>query len=547
MKQATNNNNSTILRGAGVTGAFTMLSRVFGFIRDLLTAHLFGAGVIADAFFVAFRIPNLLRSFIAEGAMTNAFVPVFTDELIKGKGQARRAIASIFGLLLALTFVLTAFGIIYAQEIVFLIAPGFGANSEQTALCIRLLQLMFPFVICISLVSIVSAALNTVHIFGTAAISQCWMNGVLILAALLAHLVNETEAAYILSVSVVFGGVVQIIVQLPALKRAGLLCLPSHHIFTSQTKKMMALLLPAIFGATVYQLQIFLNTLIASYLPTGSISWLFYADRLVQLPIGIFTLALASVLLPILAKSHAENAQQEYGIVLVDSLRFVSYFMIPISALLYFLAAPLCVVLFERGAFTEHSSLMTAQAVRAYSIGLWSVSCASLLSRAFIARKNTITPTLVGCFTLLATFTCSLLFVGQLALVGNDWFGAQISALQAILIRHFPSYQLAHAGLAYASSTTAILSMLIFCVLLSRKCTIPWKIFCRATVRSLIASILALISSARIISFIPTHPLVQLLSGTVCFLLVWLGLHFILRTPEQSETLQTLSRKLRRR
>ncbi|MCC6931698.1 MAG: murein biosynthesis integral membrane protein MurJ [Deltaproteobacteria bacterium] len=540
-------NSKTLLRGTGITGAYTLISRIFGFIRDLLTAHLFGAGIVADAFFVAFRIPNLLRSFLAEGAMTSAFVPVFAEELIIGKDRAREAIRSIFGLLIVVTLVLTALGIIYSREIVFLIAPGFENNPSQSELCVRLLQVMFPFIICISLVSIVSAALNTLHIFGTAALSQCWMNGVLIVAALLAHLFGDTVAAYILSVSVVIGGLVQIIVQLPALKSVGLLCFPSLHIFTKQTKKILLLLLPAILGAAVYQLQIFLNTLIASYLPTGSISWLFYADRLVQLPIGIFTLALASVLLPILARSHAQNSHDEYGTALVDSLKFVSYFIIPISCLLYFLAKPLCIFLFQRGAFSANSSIMTAQAVQAYGIGLWSVSCGSLLSRAFIARKNTIIPTLIGCLTLITTFVLSVHLVGPLNLVTHDWFGQKILTLQRSLSAFIDPMSLAHAGLAYASSISAILSMLVFAVVLGVKCRIPWLMFIAATIRSLVASILAMLAADTVIRALEITVFLELAIGGIIFGLIWMILHMLMRTPEHLITVAAIKLKLLRK
>ncbi|MDR2338386.1 MAG: murein biosynthesis integral membrane protein MurJ [Deltaproteobacteria bacterium] len=517
-----------ILKGTLTVSILTMLSRILGFFRDLLTAYLFGATYLADAFFVAFKIPNLLRSFVAEGALTNAFVPVFVDELSKSQAQAKETMRSVVSFLLLLTLTLSILGIIFSQEIILVIAPGFSENPAKEQLCILLTQIMLPYIICVSLVVMLNGALNSIGIFGCSAWAQIWMNICLILGALLACFFNSETAIFILAFSVIVGGVVQVAIQVPILRKVGFSILPSKQIFTKVTKQIMFLMLPAILGAAVYQLQILINTLLASVLQSGSVSWLFYADRVVQLPIGVFTVALSSVLLPTLAKAEAEKQKQDFSSNLMNSLRYVSFIIIPISGVLYIFAEPLTWLLFERGQFDHLSSLETARAVQNYSLGIWSVSLFSILIRVFFAKKDTLTPTLIGVVTLVFTVLFSLIFMGDPVSGVGLWMFDLVKSCREFLVPDFgeiispncldcasfvrlsdgstkaitpfnqtmtlftPLFNLKHAGLALASSTAMLCSLLIAVFLVAKRNNLNWSPFILATLKSVVSMLLAI-------------------------------------------------------
>jgi len=285
----------SMFRGTAVVSSLTFISRILGFIREILVARLFGASLLADALFVAFRIPNLLRSVFAEGALTAAFVPVFASELAKGKSEAREAMRSITALLLLSTAIVSILGIIFADKIVSAIAPGF--EGERFELCVLLTRILMPYIMCVSIVALLNGALNSVHIFGISAFAQVIMNLALILGAIVAAYFESKSAAIVLAISALAGGVLQVVAQIPALRRSGFSLLPSYKVLSSSSKQVIHLMLPAILGAAIYQVSIFLSTQLASILETGSISWLSYADRLVQLPIGVFSIALSSVLI----------------------------------------------------------------------------------------------------------------------------------------------------------------------------------------------------------------------------------------------------------
>jgi len=248
----TDNHSRTIVRGTGVVSALTLLSRLLGFVRDVLVARLFGASYIADAFFVAFRIPNLLRSFVAEGALTSAFVPVFSQELRAGHERAQAALSAVGTLLFIATALISFLGIIGAELIVELFAPGFGADPAKLDLCVLLTQIMLPFIICVSFVAMLNGALNSARIFGAAAWAQVWMNVALIGGALFAGYYAERNAAIILAISVIIGGIIQVVVQLPALRRAGFHLYPTRAIATAPVKEVLRLMVPATIGAAVY-------------------------------------------------------------------------------------------------------------------------------------------------------------------------------------------------------------------------------------------------------------------------------------------------------
>ena len=348
---------------------FTLLSRFFGFIRDLLVAMVFGASALADCFFIAFRIPNLLRSFVGEGALTAAFVPVFSSELHKGKDKAQKILSQVSAFLFVVTTILTILGIMFAGPIIDLIAPGYSV-SEQAALCVLLTRIMMPYIICISFVAMLNGALNSCNVFGAAALAQVIMNLVLIVGAVVAYFFDPYTGVIVLAASVLVGGIVQIFVQLPALSKAGLRMGAELNFASPEIRTLLKLMFPALLGATVYQISQFVNTLLATLIEAGSVSWLFYADRLTQLPIGVFSIALASVLLPLLSKFSVEGDNQGFHKNLSNSLCYTSFFMIPVCGCLYYFSEPLIRLMFERGKFHEFDTIQTALAVKAYAVGI---------------------------------------------------------------------------------------------------------------------------------------------------------------------------------
>ena len=454
-----------IVTGAGINAALTLLSRILGFVRDLLVARLFGSSQIADAFFVAYRIPNLLRSFVAEGALTSAFVPIFSEEVRVGHESSRKALREISAFLLILTTLLTLLGIVFSPLIVRLFAPGFFLQGETGGLCIILTRIMFPYIIFVSFIALIGGALNTLHHYGAAAWSQVVMNLVLIVGALIAGAFSPEGGVLILALSVILGGLVQVLVQLPALSRLELSILPHFRCWTRTTRSVLALMLPATIGSAVYQVTMFLGTVFASLMTAGSVSWLFYADRVTQLPIGIFTVALGVVMLPVLSRARAANDHAQFISRLSDSLRLTSFTIIPISCFLYVTAENVVSLLFERGAFTSTDTFMTALAVKGICIGLWSVSCHSMLTRAFLANKQSKTITLIGIIGLCFYFIFTLHLIGPIIISSSDIIGSIIIKSQRALTIDYLVISGGHLGLVISSALSATVSFVILAVL----------------------------------------------------------------------------------
>ena len=485
--------NKTVLRGTGVVSSLTLLSRFLGFLRDLVIARVFGAGLLSDTFFVAFRIPNLLRSVVAEGALTSAFVPVFAGELKKGNVAANLALRSIISLLLLATTVFALAGIIWAPQVVSAMAPGFSANSGQFELCVLLTRIMMPYIMFVSITAILNGALNSVQVFGAGPMAQIVMNIATIGGAVVSAWFAQNTAILILAWSVIVGGIAQIAIQLPALGRAKLSILPTLHPASRVAREVALLFIPGIVGAAVYQLSIFVNTALASLLSHGGVSWLSYADRLAQLPLGVFSIALASVLLPTLSSAAADNSPERFAGGIVNALRYNSFIMIPVSLGLWFYAVPLVQILFERGAFTHVSTIQTAAALQAYCFGLWGVSGYSLAIRGFIARKNTVTPTMIGVFSVVTGFLIAVVLMGPAEGDRTGWILSIVAPLQEFLgTRHVNA--LGHVGLALGSGLASTISFgLIIGILSIKHNYIRWTPFILATMKSLVAGALMIV------------------------------------------------------
>lgn len=536
-----------LLRGTAIVSLLTLLSRCLGFVRDLLVARLLGASLFADAFFVAFRVPNLLRSFAAEGALTSAFVPVFSSALARGKEDARTAFKRIAGFVLFLTIPLTILGVAFTPEILSVFAPGFKNDPDKLELTTTLTRVMFPYIIFVSLIAMLNSALNTLKVFGASAWAQVTMNLVLIAGALCALAFEPMTATLILAASVVVGGIVQVVAQIPACRRAGLPTRATAEVRSPEVREVVRLMIPATIGASVYQVNIFISTLLASLLTEGSISWLFYADRVAQFPVGIFSVALASVLLPMLANASATSNAEQFRSGLADSLRFTSFAILPMAGGIWILAIPLTTLLFERGAFTHHSTLMTAAAIQAMAFGLWASSCYSMVMRAFIAKKDTVTPTLIGVCSLGVYLVSALSMMGPISSPSTT-IGAIISATQSSLYSIVPTIAAqGHVGLALASSFSALFSLVLAITIYTVKVgNFPWKSFLRSLATSITATLVMLVAVSTATPF-EAPPLVAALVGVVVGAASYAIALLVLRSREMSETVGVLRRKLSQR
>ncbi len=542
-----------LLRGTAIVSLLTLLSRFLGFIRDLLVAQLLGASLFADAFFVAFRIPNLLRSFVAEGALTAAFTPVFSSSLSRGIPAARETMRQVIGFLIILTTLLVLTMIFCAPSVVAIIAPGFQKEASKLELCIYLTRIMAPYIACVSVISMINSALNTLNIFGTSAWAQVIMNIVLIIGALVAIPFQMSTAVTIISVSVLVGGIVQVASQIPAVHRSQLSIVPSWWIFSKEIADVIRLMIPATLGASIYQITIFLGTILASLLPSGSVSWLFYADRVAQFPIGIFSVALASVLLPALSNASAQADESTFSRNVANSLRFTNFCIIPMASGIWALALPITQLLFQRGAFDAASTYNTALALQALCYGLWAASCHSMLVRAFIARRDTTTPSLIGLVALIVNLCASLLLMGPIDMGNSDGsLTAYLATIQHYLYALIPvtgnsaTSNLGHVGLATASSISALSSLALVVLLFRSKIgEFPWLTFISSLARSLCASLL-MVAVIHYASGLTSSPMSSCVIGVIIGISTFLTASQLLKSRELSDTVAALRARAQR-
>ncbi len=420
----------TLLRSTAVVSGMTSISRVLGFVRDVVIAAMIGAGGGADAFFVAFKIPNFLRRLFAEGAFSQAFVPVLSEYRSQRDRQAVRELVSrTAGTLGLVLFAVSLLAVIVAPLLVLIFAPGFTRTMERFDLTVALLRITFPYLLFISLTALAGGVLNAYGRFAVPALTPVFLNLSLIGAAIwLAPMMSQPALA--LAWGVFLGGLVQLGFQLPFLRRLGLLPRPRFDLADAGVRRILKLMGPAIFGVSVSQVNLLLDTLIASFLVTGSVSWLYYSDRLVEFPLGVFSIALATVILPGLSREHARGAGHDFSHMLDWALRWVVVIATPAALALVLLAGPILTTLFQYGAFQAHDVEMARRSLMAYALGLLGFSFIKVLAPGFYARQDTRTPVRIGVVAMLTNMVLNLLLV-------------------------FP---LAHAGLALATSLSAFVN-----------------------------------------------------------------------------------------
>lgn len=431
----------SLLRSTSLVSVMTLISRLMGFARDMLLAYFFGAQAGIDAFYVAFRIPNFMRRLFAEGAFSQAFVPVLAEyQQTRNNADVRLFIARIAGHLSAILSFITLIGVISAPAIIFIFAPGFGQGSVRNVLAIEMLRLTFPYLMLISLTAMAGAVLNTYGYFGVPAFTPVLLNISMILAVL--YLAPHFEVPVVaLAWGVLIAGIAQLLFQLPFLYHRGLLIKPKIFLADEGVKRVMKLMVPALFGVSIAQLNLMIDSIFASFLQVGSVSWLYYTDRLTDFPLGVFGVAIATVILPHLSRKHAEQSTEKYSRALDWGLRSILLIGLPAGVGLALFSMPMIASCFAYGKFNLTDVLQTQKSLIALAAGVPAFMMVKVLASGFYARQDIKTPVKIGALAMLVN-----------------------SILCALLI-----WPLKHAGLALASSIAGYVNCSLLLYLLMRR------------------------------------------------------------------------------
>ncbi len=428
-------------RRASIVGGATVLSRILGYLRDMAIAYYFGAGALSDAFFVAFRISNLLRRLVGEGALTSSFIPIFQDERQRrSPAELRRLVSGVFTLFTIILIVITVLGIYFSESLVALMSPGFRAFPEKFALTVNLTRLMFPYMVFVGLMAISMSVLNSLKHFTAPALAPVFFN-IAIITSILAVAPLLAEPVYALGIGVLLGGAMQFAVMLPWLSRHGFLPYLSFSFRDSAIAKIFRLMGPAAFGVGIYQLNIFIVLWFASRLAEGSVSYLYYAGRLMELPLGIFGVAISTVALPSLAEYAAREEWKRFNESLAYALRLVLFLTMPAALGLVVLSLPIIDTLFSHGEFGTGAARATSIALYYYAPGLVPVALYRILTSVFYSLKNTVTPVAVAFCTLIINALLCMVLVGPLQ----------------------------HGGLALATTVSALFNMAALFFLLRKR------------------------------------------------------------------------------
>jgi len=437
--------NVKVAKAAGVVGFATLTSRVMGYIRDMVMSWAFGTGLAADAFYVAYRIPNLLRELLAEGSMSAAFIPVFTETLTKDSRESARHLANaVFARLLMILIVMTGLGIIFAPYVVKVVAWGWAyrAEHDKYLLAVTLTRIMFPYLFFIGLAAQAMGVLYSIRSFLAPALSPVMLNVVTITAVALS-LKFLPQPILGVAVGVVLGGLFQFLIQMPGLRKQGMLMWPQLKPTHPGVKKVGLLALPVFMISSVNQVNIFIGTIFASFLATGSITYLYYGMRFIHFPLGIFGIAISTAVLPTMSAQAARRETEAFRETLSLGLRLVFFIMFPAMAGLITLRLPIVKLLLEHGHFDRISTAGTAAALMYYAVGLWAFAGVRIVAQAFYALQDTKTPVKIA----ILAVTTNILF-------------------SSVFILWTP---LDHGGLALATSLASMLNIILLTIQLRKK------------------------------------------------------------------------------
>ncbi|MGQ0658788.1 MAG: murein biosynthesis integral membrane protein MurJ [Chromatiales bacterium] len=422
--------NAGLFRSAAAVGQMTLISRILGFVRDMVLANLLGASYAADAFFVAFRIPNFLRRLFAEGAFSQAFIPVLAEyRTQRSHGEVKALVDRVAGTLAGILFLVTTLSVFAAPLIVIVFAPGFTDEPEKFEITATMLRITFPYLLFISIAAFLGAILNTYGRFGVPAFTPVLLNLCLIGAAIFVSPYFERPVVAV-AWGVFLGGLLQLGFQLPFVARLGLLPRPRFDWHDPGVRRILLLMGPAIFAVSVSQINLMVDTLLASFLPTGSVSWLYYSERLLEFPLGIFGIALGTVILPHLSERHAQGSTEQFSHLLDWSLRWVFLITVPAAIGLTVLAGPMLATLFQYGEMTPFDVEMSMLSLTAYAPGLIGFTLVKVLAPAYFARQDMRTPVRIGVICMVSNIAINLIVI----------------------------WKLRHAGLALATSLSGLLN-----------------------------------------------------------------------------------------
>lgn len=451
-----------VTRGAATVGAATLVSRLLGFLRDIALANFFGAAGATDAFFVAFRIPNMFRRLLGEGrgAFVSAFVPIFSDSLEKhGEAGAKRFFKTTFSWFALALLAISILGIIFSPALISIFSPGFKTDKTQFDLAVLLNRVMFPYLFFLALVALFMGVLNTLGHFFAPAIASALLNLCVIGAAFLSPYFKKPILA--LAIAVTFSGVLQLLLQLPFLRSKRFLAAPRLGRITDEHKHLLRLMVPSVLGFIVYSVNIMITPAIGSLLKAGAISYLYYSDRLIELPLAVIGIAFATAILPSLARAASKNDEQDFSATLISSVRRLAFVSIPAAVGLIVLAKPIVKILFERGRFGAEDTVGTTNALIAYAFGLVAFVLVQVLLRAFYALKDLWTPLASEVVAMVSFVLFSLFLVGPLEAQSMPRLNAMFTKFNVI--------PLAHIGIALAFSIAAYVQIVFLQLFLTKK------------------------------------------------------------------------------
>ena len=512
--------NSRVIKAAGVVGAATLMSRILGFVRDAVIAWYLGAGFSSDAFIAAFRIPNLMRRLFAEGSLSSAFIPVFTEYVVnQGQSEAFGLARSAFKLLSVLLIIVTIGGIALSPWIVRIIVPGFIA--EKLSLTVTLTRLMFPYLFFIGLVALCMGILNVLGHFAAPAFAPALLNLAIIGSVLFICPVLETPVVG-LACGVLIGGLSQLVLQLPILVRKGFRFWEKAKLMHAGLKRVGTLIPPVILGGAVYQINIMVGTLLGSLLAEGSVTYLYFADRLVQFPLGVFAMAAATAVLPSLSRQAATRKFDDLRNTFVQALKLVFFISIPAMVGLILLREPIVALLFQRGQFDAAATQLTAQALLYYSLGLVAFSAVKIVTATFFALQDTRTPALMAVVSILANIILGIVLMKPLA----------------------------HGGLALATSLASILNLGLLVHALGAKLgALGWRSIARSMCKTLLSSSgmgVAVWATARAMIPLETTTPAGLLGGVAVCIAVGLGFYALISYYLKSQVFNRVLAEVRR-